>query len=37
MRSIADSYIDEIMNKGIAIGEARGVLRKNMYYRSKDA
>ena len=25
MRTIADTYIDEGMNKGIAIGEARGV------------
>ena len=30
MRTIADSYIDEGMNKGIAIGEARGIYQRNI-------
>lgn len=33
MRTIADSYIDEGINKGIAIGEARGV-EKGIYQRN---
>ena len=30
MRSVADSYIDEGMSKGIAIGEARGENNKTI-------
>ena len=30
MRTVADSYIDEGINKGIAIGEARGVEKTSM-------